>query len=63
MRDILFKLRLLRLLLANAHEEWKREIWKCDLDAPYCCGGHECGCMATTTRELYSWHLRKDQSK
>jgi hypothetical protein len=57
--DLLFKLRVLRFFIWNAVGEWKREIWSADLDAPYCCGGHECGCQASTTRELYGWHLEQ----
>lgn len=59
MSDIIFKLRLLLMLLHNAFDEWREQIWKRELDAPYCCSGHECGCMATTTRELYGWHLKE----
>jgi len=55
--DTIFKLRLLFLLLRNAFEEWKKDIWQRELDAPYCCGGRECGCGAATVRELYGWHL------
>lgn len=58
--DIVFKFRLLVMLLHNAFEEWKREVWSRELDYPYCCDGRECGCMATTTRELYGWHLGGD---
>lgn len=59
MSDMLFKIRVLKMLLHNAFDEWRSEIWRRDLDAPYCCDGRECGCQASSTRELYSWHLRK----
>jgi hypothetical protein len=47
------------MLLHGAYEEWLKEIWQRDLDSPYCCSGQECGCMASTVRELYGWHLTK----
>jgi len=59
MSDTIFKLRLLAALLRCSFEEWREQIWQRELDAPYCCGGHECGCMATTTRQLYSWQLER----
>jgi hypothetical protein len=64
MGDILFKLRVLYMMLYHGIEgaitEWKSDVWRKDLDSSYCCSGHECGCMATTVRELYSWHLGED---
>lgn len=64
MRDILFKLRVLYMMLCHGIEgaiaEWKSDVWRKELDSRYCCDGRECGCGATTVRELYSWHLRKD---
>ena len=57
MSDILFKLRVLRMMLAGTFHEWRKDVWKRELDYPYCCDGRECGCMASTVRELYSWHL------
>jgi hypothetical protein len=59
MSDLIFKLRVLKMLLHGAYEEWLKEIWQRDLDSPYCCSGQECGCMASTVRELYGWHLTK----
>lgn len=57
--DLVFKLRLLIFFIRNGVEDWKREIWNRELDAPYCCDGRECGCQASTTRELYAWHLEQ----
>lgn len=57
MADLLFKLRVLGFLLTSAYEEWRNSVWKRDLDAQYCCDGHECGCAATTVRELWSWNV------
>lgn len=56
MGDVIFKLRILRYLLAGAYEEWRASIWQRDLDSTYCCDGRECVCMATTVRELWSWN-------
>jgi len=64
MKDIVFKLRLLVSFISSAIEEWKREIWKRELDAPYCCPGtmrDECGCMGTTVRELYTHDFTKSK--
>ena len=58
MADMIFKLRVLRYLLSNAYEEWRDSVWNKDLDYPYCCDGRECGCAASTVRELWSWHVK-----
>jgi len=58
MADIIFKLRVLRMLLSGTFEEWKRDVWRRDLDDSYCCDGRECGCQACSVRELYSWHIK-----
>ena len=60
MKDALFKLRILRVLLQGAFEEWRDTIKSKDLDAPYCCDGRECCCAAETMRSMWSWHLRKE---
>lgn len=57
MVDIIFKLRVLRVLVSNAAIEWRDSIWKKDLDAQYCCDGRECCCGGETLREMWSWHL------
>lgn len=54
MSDLLFKLRVLRWMLMDSVEQWRAEVWQRDLDSSYCCDGRECGCMATTVRELWS---------
>ncbi|SER94038.1 hypothetical protein [Sphingobium sp. YR768] len=59
MSDLIFKLRVLAFFMRGAFEQWKAEVWKVDLDATYCCDGRECGCQASTTRDLYGWHLEK----
>lgn len=57
MSDIAFKLRILRVLLANAYEEWRGTIWRKDLDGQYCCDGRECCCGGETIRDMWSWEL------
>lgn len=57
MSDLLFKLRVLRWMLASAYGEWRSSVWERDLDSHYCCNGHECGCGASTVRELWSWNV------
>lgn len=59
MTDVLFKLRVLQMMLRHAFEEWRNDVWKRDLDSTYCCSGYECGCMATSVRELYQNHLKR----
>jgi hypothetical protein len=54
MRDVITKLRILSLLLSEALEQWRTDIWDNDLDAHYCCDGRECGCQAATWRDIYS---------
>lgn len=58
-RDLFFKLRVLRYLLRGAFEEWRESVWRRELDATYCCDGRECGCGATSVRELWSWHVER----
>lgn len=60
MGDLIFKFRVLRYLLAGAFVEWRESVWRRDLDSSYCCDGRECGCAATSVRDLWSWHVRKD---
>lgn len=65
MKDVVFKIRLLAVFISAAFADWKREIWKRQLDAPYCCPGtmrDECGCMGTTLREIYSFNDSKGGS-
>jgi len=55
MMDAFDKLRILAMLMRGAFVQWRSEIVGRDLDAPYCCDGRECGCMATSLRDLYMW--------
>ncbi|WP_374413328.1 hypothetical protein [Novosphingobium colocasiae] len=55
MGDLIFKLRVLRMMIGHAYEEWRDSVWKCDLDSTYCCDGRECCCGAETVRELWSY--------
>ena len=57
MKDLIFKLRILRYLIANAFAEWRTSVWSRDLDSSYCCDGRECGCAASTVREVWSWNV------
>lgn len=61
MGDLIFKLRVLRYFLTGAYEEWRASVWARDLDSTYCCDGRECGCAATSVRELWSWHVSKEK--
>lgn len=58
MSDLIFKLRVLRYLLVGAYEEWRDSVWKRGLDSRFCCDGRECGCGASTVREMWGWHLK-----
>lgn len=58
MKDLIFKLRVLRWMLAGTFDQWKAEVWRCDLDASYCCDGRECGCQASSNREMWGWHIK-----
>lgn len=60
MGDLIFKLRVLRYLLDGAFVEWRDSVWRRDLDSTYCCDGRECGCAATSVRDLWSWHVEKE---
>lgn len=54
MKDIIFKLMLLRNDLVECFGYWRDGIWERDLDSLYCCEGRECGCEGITIRELYT---------
>lgn len=56
--DVIFKLRVLRYLLVSAYEEWRDSVWKRELDSRFCCDGYECGCGASTVREMWDWHVK-----
>lgn len=53
MRNLIDKLRILFIFLADAVNRWEHEILENDIDSPYCCDGRECGCGGTTIREAY----------
>lgn len=54
MRDALFKLRILRVMLGGAYTEWRDYIANRDLDGLYCCDGRECCCGGETLREMWA---------
>lgn len=58
MADFLDKLRILKMMLQGTYDEWKSEVWAKELDQRYCCDGRECGCMASTVREVYGWKAK-----
>lgn len=60
MSDLIFKMRVLAYLMRGAWEEWHSSVWQKELDSTYCCDGRECGCAATSVRELWSWHVTKE---
>lgn len=62
MGDAILKLRVLHEWLRAAYEEWRKEVWRHDLDSNACCDGHECGCGGSTRRELYTWHMTKERT-
>lgn len=59
MRDVIFKLRILALMLRDTFEGWKMSIWQRDLDGHYCCDGRECGCQGSSVRDVYNWEIRR----
>lgn len=50
MRDLILKLRMLRLMNARI---WYREVWLRDPNALMCCNGYMCGCQGATNREYW----------
>ena len=54
-RQFIGKLRLLRIMLAVAYDQWRTEVWPKDIDGPACCDGRECGCGAMTVREAWEY--------
>jgi hypothetical protein len=53
MRDAITKLAILLDLLSDQAGYWRREIWAKDLDQPFCCNGHECGCYGQSNRDVF----------
>jgi hypothetical protein len=54
MSDFIYKLRILWWLSLDMFDNWRREIWRKDLDSRICCSGYECGCYGMTIREAYT---------
>jgi hypothetical protein len=63
MRDAITKFGILWMLLRHTVSDWRRDIWRNDLDAHYCCDGRECGCYAMTWRDVYSPPPRRDSGQ
>ena len=59
LRKIVFKVRILFMLLADTYNNWKSEIWKKDLNEYVCCDGDRCGCDGVTITELYESFLEE----
>ncbi len=60
MRDWIFRLRVLAVILAAAYREWRVQFVGRDLDDYYCCPGQmqdECGCRGSTVREMAEWSV------
>lgn len=53
MKDAIFKLRILKILLMEAVDLWNSQFRKADLDQRNCCDGRECACGGQTTRDLW----------
>ncbi len=58
MSQTIDKLRILRMFLLAAYQEWRKEVWPRDIDGRYCCDGRECGCQGSSVREVYMWRLK-----
>ena len=63
MKDLIFKLKILFLMLASAQEEWRKHVWERDLDSRDCCSGRECCCGGATVRDIWSEVYPKQQTK
>jgi len=63
MPDLIFKLRILRYLIANTYVEWRDSVWRRGLDDSYCCDGRECCCGASSVREVWSCHVDRKGSR
>lgn len=57
MRDLIFKLRVLRFMVADVVESWRSAIWEKDPDGLFCCDGRECCCGGGTIRDMWEWTL------
>ena len=54
MGDLLFKLKILVVLLKGQFHEWRVDIWSRHLDERYCCDGRECGCCGVSVRDVWT---------
>ncbi len=59
MKDLIWKLRVLRVLLGEAFDDWKKNIWAKDPDSYYCCNGRECCCQGSSIRENWDFSRLK----
>ncbi len=55
--DFFIKMIILKYLLTENYDLWKKEIWKRDLSGRYCCDGKMCGCGGMTVKE--AWYNKK----
>ena len=58
MKDWIFKLKVLRWLLADAYEAWQLNVQHSEVDGYDCCNGEMCACQGMTVREAWT---RPDQ--
>lgn len=58
--DLIFKIRVLKMMVTASYEEWRDHVWSRDLDEPFCCDGRECGCGGDTVREMWGWHINRE---
>lgn len=61
MRDLIFKLRVLRFMVVEATDTWRSTIWSKDPGALYCCDARECLCGGDTIRQAWSWILQNER--
>jgi len=52
--DFFTKLSILAQMVRGVTATWRQEVWRSDLDAPYCCNGYMCGCRASTVRDMWT---------
>jgi hypothetical protein len=51
--DCFKKIEILYWWLLSSFSDWKKEVWKRDLNELYCCNGNECGCAGQTVGEVF----------
>jgi hypothetical protein len=52
--DFFTKLGILAQMVSGVTATWRKEVWRRDLDTPYCCNGYMCGCHASTVRDMWT---------